>query len=371
MPISWVNDDPKMQKNEGLSEKLKCKIYRTKEFSSTEINEYLLVEETDTYHILFNRDVGSCGCKGFSDNTGAAAIPCEHIMKVKSVEATGAEIEKPPAHLLDVIKTAGNGRTRYVCKGCGKDTNKEQAEKSFAETGEIQCIECYKKLKEVQKAPPKSKKKEEKLPTRHEPGKPPAKKKTDAEIDREIEMAKAERYYRQRGSHYKGKQGEERPDAHMTQKLANKHGICIEILEAQQNEDFAEVVVRGHLGDVFVDAIVHHDFKTEYQLKAMEIVAKNPSIVDHWDEKGPVIKEGARIIVRENGEDIYKDARYFLVHALLSFRKFALRDARTKAASIAEAMLLNQDFQDPDERESEESERALVKESRQAAKAGA
>lgn len=378
MPLSWVNDDPKMQKNEELSEKLKCRIYRTKEFSNTEINEYFLVGETDTYHILFNRDMGSCSCKGFTYNTGAAAVPCEHLMKVRSVEASGIEIEKPPGHLLDIVKAAKSpkGKTTYICKGCGKETDKEQAEKSFDELGDIRCSGCYQKLKETtkgEKSPPKPKKKEEKLPAKQEPGKPPAKKKTDAEIDAEIELAKAERFLRQRGSHYRA-QGEDRPDAHMIQKVANKRGICIEILEAQQTDDFAEVVVRGHLGDIFVDAVVHHDFRTEYQLKAIEIVAKNPSILDHWDEKGPVIKEGARVIVKENGEDVPKDAKYFLVHALLSFRKFALRDARTKAASIAEAMLLNQDFRDPEERESEQSEAALVQVSnknKQAAKAEA
>jgi hypothetical protein len=75
-----------------------------------------------------------------------------------------------------------------------------------------------------------------------------------------------------------------------------------------------------------------------------------------------VIKDGAKIKVNENGRDVLKDAKYFIVHALLSFKKFALRDGRTKAAAIAEAMLLNQDFREPEERESEEAESRLVQE---------
>ncbi len=365
MPLSWVNDDPRMQKNEGLSEKLKCKTYRTKEFSSTEINEYFLVEETDTYHVLFNRDMGSCSCKGFSDNTGAAAIPCEHIMKIKSVEASGVVIEKPPGHLLDVIKAGAQsrkGRTTYICKGCGKETDKEQAEKSFDEFGEIQCAECYRKSKgsgpQGLTGPPKdSKKKGSNLPEK--PGAKSKKALTDAELSKKIEKAKARKNLSSQGGFYRA-HGDDIPDAAMVQNIANDHGICVEVLKAEQTDDFAEVVVRGYLDSMFIDAVVHHDFKTEYQLKAMEIVANNPHILEKWDEKGPVIREGARITVRENGEEVLKDAKYFLVHALLSFRKFALRDARTKAARIVEAALLNQDFRDPEEKESEQSEIGLV-----------
>lgn len=165
----------------------------------------------------------------------------------------------------------------------------------------------------------------------------------------------------QRGSHYRV-QGQERPDSHMIQKIANKHGICIELIEATQTDDRAHIVVRGHLNGQYVDAVVHHDFKTEYQLKVIEIVSRNPEILDHWEGTEPVIKDGAKIKVNENGRDVLKDAKYFIVHALLSFKKFALRDGRTKAAAIAEAMLLNQDFREPEERESEEAESRLVKE---------
>lgn len=385
MPLSWVNTDPKMQKNEELSEKLKCRIYRMNEFSSTEINEYFLVDETDTYHILLNRDMGSCSCKGFTYNTGAAALPCEHLMKVRMVEASGTYIEKPPEHLLDIIKAMAKGgappaapkegRTTYICMDCGKQTNRQQAEKSFDELGYIQCSDCYHKSKETpgrEKPPSKPKKKEENLPAKQDPGKPPVKKKTDAEIDAEIELAKAERHLKG-GSFYKVR-GKEQPDSRLVQQSANKHGICIEILEAIQTEDYAEIIVRGHLSNLYVDAVVHHDFQTEYQLKVIEIVSGNPEILDHWEGIEPVIKEGAKIKVNENGRDILKDAKYFIVHALLSFKKFALRDARTKAARIAEAMLLNQDFRDPEEKESEEAESRIVQESidnRQAMKAAA
>jgi hypothetical protein len=158
-------------------------------------------------------------------------------------------------------------------------------------------------------------------------------------------------------------QGKERPDSHMIQKIANKHGISVELIEATQMDDCAHIVVRGHLSGQYVDAVVHHDFNTEYQLKVIEIVSRNPEILDHWEGTEPVIKQGAKIMVNENGRDVVKDAKYFIVHALLSFKKFALRDGRTKAAAIAESMLLNQDFRDPEEKDSEEAEARIVQES--------
>lgn len=365
MPLSWVNSEPKLQENEKLADKMKCEIYRMKEFSNMEINEYLLVHDTDTYHILFNRDMGSCSCKGFTSNTGAAALPCEHLMKVRSVEASGADIDKPPARLLDMIR-ALQGRT-YICKDCGEQTNKQQAEKSFNELGYITCSDCYDKSNAsrsgARRTPKKkSKQEEEKLPAKKVPAKTPAKKPSDAEIDALFEEAEAERFLQQRGSHYKV-QGKERPDSHMIQKIANKHGISVELIEAIQTDDCAHIVVRGHLSGQYVDAVVHHDFNTEYQMKVIEIVSKNPEILDHWEGTEPVIKQGAKIKVNENGRDVFRDAKYFIVHAPLSFKKFALRDGRTKAAAIAESMLLNQDFRDTEERDSEEAEAIFVRKS--------
>jgi hypothetical protein len=179
--------------------------------------------------------------------------------------------------------------------------------------------------------------------------------KSDSQIDAEIETAKAKRFLETRGSSYKV-QGKERPDAHKIQNIANEHRINIEILKAEQTEDHAYVVVRAHLGNQFIDATVYHDFKTESLLKTMEIIKNNPGILDHYEGTYPVIKEGA--VIKQRDEQI--DAKYYLVHSLLSFKKFSLRDARTKAASIAEAMLLNREWRDKDEIRSEMDEKSLI-----------
>lgn len=200
------------------------------------------------------------------------------------------------------------------------------------------------------------------LPARQELAKPPGKPLTDAERDAMIEDAKAKRFLSQRGSSYKV-QGKERPDAHQIQRIANEHKISVEILSAVHTDAFVEVMVRAHLNGQFCDAVVHHEFKDEFLLKTMEVLNKNPEILDHWEGTEPVIKEGAKIKVKEDGREIVKDAKYFIVHSLLTWKKFSMRDARTKAAAIAEAMLLNQDFREPEEKQSEEAEAMLVQES--------
>ncbi len=180
-------------------------------------------------------------------------------------------------------------------------------------------------------------------------------KRSDAEIDNMIETAKAKRFLESRGTSYVV-QGKERPDAHKIQQIANDRKISIELIEAEQTEDYCQVIVRGNLGKQFIDAVVHHDYKTEYLLKAMEIIKKNPEILDHYEGTTPIIKEGSKV---KQG-DQFIDAKYYLVHTLLSFKKFSLRDARTKAAANAEAMLLNRDWRDEDEIKSEMDEKDLI-----------
>jgi len=96
----------------------------------------------------------------------------------------------------------------------------------------------------------------------------------------------------------------------------------------------------------------------------MEIIEKNLQILDHYEGTIPVIKEGAKIIKRTDRGDEQIDAKYYLVHALLSFKKFSLRDAATKSAAIVQLKLLNRDARDPEEVKSEQGERDLVEKNR-------
>jgi NAD-dependent SIR2 family protein deacetylase len=236
-----------------------------------------------------------------------------------------------------------------TCTTCGTELSGARELECFQKDIEMMCEDCISLPK-----PKGVTNMDEKLPI--------LAKISDHERDQIIETAKAKRFLENRGTSY-FVQGKERPDAHKIQNVANERKISIEIIKAEQTDIGSTVIVRGHLGNQFLDACVHHDFATEYQLKAMEIIKKNPSILDHYEGTIPVIKEGAQIEIEEFGKRIFKDAKYYLVHTLLSFKKFSLRDARTKAASIAEAMLLNRDWRDEDEIQNELSEKKLIEES--------
>ncbi|MGB8216182.1 MAG: hypothetical protein WCE94_02680 [Candidatus Methanoperedens sp.] len=424
-PPLVLDGKPLDNKINEASEKLAygCNIYEV----SPDGDDYILHSQFKLFHFRYKGGLASCSCNDFTYATGKPVAMCEHIAaflkvsnnfstRIKPLDAKPGlrgliekfcsansieckltpstaqaraetekqkEIPKPPPVAkdreqarIDVPKPPENivKKPEKVAEA-PVNTAKAATSLSFlckggqhAGCGGFECgCECHKKgtekpLEKAVEKPPKI------LPAKQEPAKPPAKKKSDAELDAEIEMAKAERFLQNRGSTYKV-QGKERPDSHMIQKVANKHGVSIEILEATQTEDCVHIVVRGHLNDQYVDAVVHHDFKTEYLLKTMEIITKNPAILDHWEGTDPVIKKDAKIKIKEDGRDVEKDAKYYIVHALLSFKKFALRDGRTKAAAIAEALLLNQDFRDPEEKESEEDEVKLVADNMQNRKA--
>ncbi|MDP2365190.1 MAG: hypothetical protein Q8M94_15660, partial [Ignavibacteria bacterium] len=279
----------------------------------------------------------------------------------------------------------------FICSWCETGISAEQRSSSVKEHKKAFCEKCIVAPPEPSKAKPKEepapkpeavkepvKEKEKKktmvteeaktsVPAVQEKAQPPALK-SDHEIDEMIERAKARKFAEGQGSSYKVS-GKERPDSAMIQKIANECGISTEIILAEQTNTYSHVVTRGHLGNTYVDAVVHHDFATEFQLKTMEIIEKNPKILDHYEGTIPVIKEGATILKRTDRGDEQIDAKYYLVHALLSFKKFSLRDAATKSAAIVQLKLLNRDARAPEEVESELSERALAEESVKNAKA--
>ncbi len=262
---------------------------------------------------------------------------------------------------------------QYFCSACSAGISAEQRSSSFKLRLKALCEKCIVALpgpgtnKEEPKPKPKKEeklmpeKKDETLPTTQGKGEVPAL--SDHQIDEMIERNKARKFLEGQGGSYRVS-GKDRPDSAMIQKIANEVGISTEILVAEQTDEYAHVIVRGHLGDRYVDAVVHHDFATEFMLKTMEIIEKNPEILDHYEGTTPVITENAKIIKSSVRGDEKIDAKYYLVHALLSFKKFACRDATTKAMAIVQSKLLNRDDRDPEEVKSEQAERDLWRRTR-------
>jgi len=179
---------------------------------------------------------------------------------------------------------------------------------------------------------------------------------TDAELDRQINDAKAEKWLTDRGESYKV-HGKERPDAAGIQRVSNMKGASIEILKAVQTSEYAEAIVRAHLDGIYVDAAVHHSFDNYRRILILEMINKNPQVLDCWNNEMPVIKEGSKI---KDQSGVEKDAKYSIMHTYFAFVQFALRDAVTKATAAAQAKILNREFRDPVEIQSEQREIDLV-----------
>ncbi len=300
--------------------------------------------------------------------------------QVKSLAETPPLQEEPPKSdnpLTAKPESAGESHP-FICSACHAGISAEQRASSFKDFKKALCENCsmtegrYRDLEKLNDEPepvkePKKENEKKKPMVKEEPktnvpavqekAQPPAL--NDHQIDEMIERAKARKFLEGQGGSYKVS-GKEHPDAAMIQKISNEAGISTEILFAEQTNEYAHVVCRGHLSSLFVDAVVHHDFAIEFQLKTMEIIEKNPKILDHYEGLAPVIKEGATITKRTDRGDEQIDAKYYLVHALLSFKKFSLRDAATKASAIVQTKLLNRDARDPEEVKSEQAERDLV-----------
>ena len=210
------------------------------------------------------------------------------------------------------------------------------------------------------------------VPAKVEKPRPPARdapRKVDPEIERKMEDKKTREFLQQRGSSY-SVSGKDRPDAHAIQHVANATDMDTEILIAEQSDKQCKAVVRAHLGDRYIDAVVIHDFEVERQLKTMEMIKNRPEILDHFEGLVPVIREDATVKMKTDKGWEEVPASYFMIHALLHQRRFAIRDATTKASAIAQSKMLNrEDWRDPEEVEMEYDEREMVQNSIETGKA--
>ena len=177
------------------------------------------------------------------------------------------------------------------------------------------------------------------------------------DLDRQMSAKKTAAWLQSQGSSY-NVQGTYRPDAASIQGAANKNKVSTEILKATQTNDYAEVIVRTHLGDQYVDTVVHHSFETSKQIKLLEMATKHPDTVHSFSADGmPIFKPGA---VFEDNFGKKKNLMLTVMHTLLADIQFSIRDATTKAAAAGQAKILNQDWQGAEEIESEARERELV-----------
>ena len=180
---------------------------------------------------------------------------------------------------------------------------------------------------------------------------------SDMDIDRQISDKKTKNWLTNQGAGY-NVQGKYRPDAASIQGAANKNVVSSEILESTQTKEYAEVIVRTHLGSQYVDTVVHHDFENNRKMLLLEMASKHPETVSGFSEEGMPIFNSDATFVDNSGKT--KSLMYTVMHSLLADINFSLRDATTKAASAGQAKILNREWRSEEEIESEARERELV-----------
>ena len=160
-----------------------------------------------------------------------------------------------------------------------------------------------------------------------------------------------EKAFERKGGVYKVG-GHEEPDAWLVQQWANQAGVSTEVREAIQTDEQAKATVRAYLGAQFVDATVIHKFTISRELIAFEIVEKmekdGKKAIEGYDEEGRPI--------------LTQEAKYRIYKRFIHFRNFAIRDAISKAARIAQLKILNKEWREEEEIEAEASEVKMVHE---------
>ena len=171
--------------------------------------------------------------------------------------------------------------------------------------------------------------------------------KAKGEITREIGTMT----HQARGGYYSVR-GHEEPDAWMVQQWGNQAGIRVTIIEADQHQDQAKVVVRAEKNGQWIDAVVIHEFATSKDVIALEVI-------ENMERYGKSPIEG----YEEDGRPVLSaEAKYRIYKQYIRFKNFAIRDATTKATRIAILKLMNREWRDPEEIEAEVAEVRSVNE---------
>ena len=148
-----------------------------------------------------------------------------------------------------------------------------------------------------------------------------------------------------RGGYYQVA-GHKEPDAALVQQYANDAGVNLKIISVEQNEISAKAVIQAVLNNQTVDAAVIHHFDTSRDVIALEVIEsmqrKRMNPIEGYRE------DGRPLLSQETNYRIYK--RY------IRFKNFSLRDAVTKACRIASLKILNKEWRDQEEIESEAAE---------------
>jgi hypothetical protein len=154
---------------------------------------------------------------------------------------------------------------------------------------------------------------------------------------------------------YQGNKKKTVPNAYLLMKMALEQNISTEVITFGQDEIRAFTHVRCHRGSVYVDSVVNHDFPL---LKDLFLIEYIESIERQGGSLADIVTdytaEGKPILTPKATRDLWK--------RWIRFRNFSVRDAESKASSRAQKKLLQQEWREEEEIQSEAAEVVIIAE---------
>lgn len=151
--------------------------------------------------------------------------------------------------------------------------------------------------------------------------------------------------------------GKRIPDSRVVQSLANQAKIKTETIHIKQDNKEATVTVRATAPNgASIDASVTHNFEVVMQDKIMSMLSSNQPSKLFIDINNPFIMDNSGNIT----PNLTLIGQKKIVKDMIQFKKFAVRDAETKADNRAQKKILNQEWREEDEIKSEKEEVEMV-----------
>ncbi len=248
-------------------------------------------------------------------------------------------------------------KVSVTCQYCGMGATRKNQEVADAwkETHEGM---CPKNPANIPEKPESSKPRQEVQEAQEAPQTTALSTGQDFPDQRTFTSEKVKRHVENRGGFYKNQRGEEIPDsAAMSMYALDTCRISTETILIEKNADQAKAIVRGHKGDVFVDASVILRFEVLRRRELLKMAKKYPKAILDWsDQMMPnldlnfLLKDRTPVITL--GEH--------MINFATDQEQFADRTAETLARRRVFDMLSGVDWRDDVEVQTEDADAASM-----------
>jgi len=256
-------------------------------------------------------------------------------------------------------------KVRVTCQWCGMGATRKNQEVADA-WKEVHEAQCPKNPANKATSDPdgESNEGEDPVPPGEKPPKPQEQQTTALSTgkefpdEREFTNAKVEAHVKNRGGFYKNPKGEEIPDsAAMSLYALDTCRISTETILIEKNADQAKAIVRGHKGEVSVDASVILRFDVLKRREILKMAKKYPKAIMNWSEELMPILD-LNFILKDKTPVITLGEH--MINFAIDQEQFAERTAETLARRRVFDMLSGVDWRDDVEAQTEDADAASM-----------